>query len=106
LGIDPSLRDQNLRTLMALGARVVARMPIIPGFTDGSENVAANVAAMKRLGIIRADILPFHQLGEGKYQSVGIAYGLSGMRQLSAADVQWVADFCDDAGVAAVIHGD
>ena len=106
LGIDTDVRDQNLRVLLDLGARVIARMPIIPGYTDSRENVTSNLATMRSLGIMRADVLPFHQLGEGKYESVGLAYGLAGMSQLFAEDVQWVADLCENAGIAAVIHGE
>lgn len=105
-GIDPSLRDDNLRAVLAAGGKVVARMPIIPGYTDGRENVAANVARMTDLGITRADVLPFHQLGEGKYDSLGKEYACRGMRQLGEADVQWVADLLERAGIRAVISGE
>ena len=105
-GIDPDIRDANLRAVLAAGGTVVARMPIIPGYTDGRENVAANVARIRDLGITRADVLPFHQLGEGKYDSLGKDYACRGMRQLTEADVQWVADLLEQAGIHAVICGE
>ena len=64
-GIDPDVREKNLREILGLGAKVVGRMPIIPGFTDGRDNVAQNVACLVELGITRVDVLPFHQLGKG-----------------------------------------
>ena len=104
-GIDPDARDANLRVLLADGADVVARMPIIPGYTDGEENVAANLRRIRELGISRADVLPFHQLGEAKYASLGRGYQMAGEAQLSDADVSWVADACREAGLETSIRG-
>ncbi len=105
-GIDPDLRDANVRSVRALGAHVVARMPIIPGFTDDDACVAANVEKIVGLGLERVDVLPFHQLGEGKYDSVGRDYALRGVPQLSDADVAGVVERCERAGLTAVVHGE
>lgn len=105
-GIDPDLRDANVRSVRALGAHVVARMPIIPGFTDDDACVAANVEKIAGLGLERVDVLPFHQLGEGKYDSVGRDYALRGVPQLSDADVAGVVERCERAGLTAVVHGE
>ena len=105
-GIDPDVRDANVRAVRALGARVVARMPIIPGFTDAAACVEANVARIVELGIDRVDVLPFHQLGEGKYDALGRAYTLRGVPQLSDADVAGVVARCEAAGLAVVVHGE
>ena len=105
-GIDPALRDANLEALLAYGTKVVARMPIIPGYTDGEENVRANVSRMCELGITRADVLPFHQMGEAKYDSIGRPYALCGMPQLDEAAVRGVVDACEAAGISAVVHGE
>lgn len=105
IGLDPQLRDDNLRQVLSLGARIVARMPIIPGFTDGSENVAANVKRIQELGITHVDVLPFHQLGESKYASIGRKYDLCGIRALTDEDVSSVIDTCRAAGLDATIHG-
>ena len=105
-GIDPDVRDANLRAVLALGARVVARMPVIPGFTDDEACVAANAARIAELGVGRVDVLPFHQLGEGKYDSLGRAYDLRGVPQLSDADVAGVVARCEAAGLRAVVRGE
>lgn len=104
-GIDPEVRDKNLGKAMGLGARVVGRMPIIPGFTDSRKNVEQNVAHMVELGITHVDVLPFHQLGEGKYDAAGMDYALKGVRQLSASDVELVLRLCESAGLHARANG-
>lgn len=106
IGLDPDLRDANLRQVLALGGHVVARMPIIPGFTDAADNVAANVARICELGITRADVLPFHQLGEAKYDSLDKDYGMRGVPQLAEADVRGVVDVCEAAGLVVTVHGE
>lgn len=105
-GIDPDVRDANLRDVQDLGARVVARMPVIPGFTDDAACVSANVARIAELGLRRVDVLPFHQLGEGKYDSLGRDYALRGVPQLSDADVAGVVARCEAAGLDAVVRGE
>lgn len=105
-GIDPAVRDANVRALLALGARVVARMPVIPGFTDDGACAAANVARIRELGLGRVDVLPFHQLGEGKYDSLGRDYALRGKPQLTEADVAPVAELCERAGLAVTVSGE
>lgn len=105
-GIDPEVRDANLRVILGMGARVIGRMPIIPGYTDGEENVASIIASLCDLGIDRVDVLPFHQLGEGKYESTGRAYACAGMRQLTADDVASVVQTCELAGLKVVVSGE
>lgn len=104
--IDPFVRDANLATLRELGASVVARMPIIPGFTDSPENVAANLDAVEAAGISRVDVLPFHQLGSAKYDSLGLDYSMGNVAQLGEADVAWVVKAARARGLDARVRGE
>lgn len=104
--LDTAVRDRNLRALLARGARVVARLPIIPGYTDAPENVRANATRARELGIERADILPFHQLGEGKYDSLGLPYRMRGVPQLTDDDVRDAVRACELAGLDVVVRGE
>lgn len=105
-GIDPEVRDANVRSVLSAGGRVVARMPIIPGFTDDAACVASNVSRIRELGVTRVDVLPFHQLGQGKYDSLGRSYGLRDVPQLSERDVADVVARCRADGLKAVVHGE
>ena len=104
--IDPGVRDRNLAALRELGADVVARMPIIPGYTDSLENVAANLDAVAAAGLTRVDVLPFHQLGSAKYDSLGLDYTMDDVPQLSEADVAWVVDEARARGLDARVRGE
>ena len=105
-GIDPEVRDANVRSVLSAGGRVVARMPIIPGFTDDAACVDSNVSRIRELGVTRVDVLPFHQLGQGKYDSLGRSYGLRDVPQLSERDVSVVVSRCRAAGLRTVMHGE
>ncbi len=106
LNLDVDLRDANLRQILAAGAHVVARMPIIPGYTDSRACVEANLARICELGIVRADVLPFHQLGESKYDSVGRDYSLGGVEQLHDEDVAWIVEAAEAMRLTVVVHGE
>ena len=104
--IDPEVRARNLAHLRGLGADVVARMPIVPGHTDSPENVAANLDAVGAAGLTRVDVLPFHQLGSAKYDSLGLDYAMGNVSQLSEADVAWVVDEARARGLDARVRGE
>jgi len=69
----------NLEKLSGERKNVVIRFPVIPGFTDGRENVEAVAVIMNKLGLERIDVLPYHRFSEGKYKRLGIDYVLSGI---------------------------
>lgn len=63
----------NLRRLSAAGATIVLRVPVIPGYNDRQDHIAA-VAALTH-GLSRlppVDLLPYHRLGKGKRTSLGV----------------------------------
>ena len=64
------------------------------------------MSRIRELGVTRVDVLPFHQLGQGKYDSLGRAYGLRDVPQLSERDVADVVARCRAAGLRTVVHGE
>lgn len=72
--------DKTLETARFLdreGIRTWIRFVLVPGWTDGEANVrglAEFVATLKN--VERLQILPFHKMGEYKWQSLGLPYAL------------------------------
>ncbi len=72
-GVDCDLIIQNLRKLSAAGAAIQIRVPVVPGHN-------ASVAAMEGIGALVGSLSPapdvellrYHRLGEGKYESLGL----------------------------------
>ncbi len=72
----------NLESMAKLRS-VVVRIPLIPGYTDSKENIEASGQFLSRIGISRVDVVPYHQLGMGKYERLGKKYALSGVEAMS-----------------------
>jgi len=74
--LEPTLRFA--RRLSERGNRMWLRFVLVPGLTDDVENVAAVAAFASTLsGVERVEVLPFHQLGAGKWAELGLAYQLA-----------------------------
>jgi len=79
-GVSNRLILDNLRRLVAGGARVVVRLPLIPGVNDHAENIRQTGAFVASLGgIAEIDVLPYHETGLAKYDRLGKAYPLRGV---------------------------
>ncbi len=62
---------ENIKMLDTLGKPVIVRTPLIPGATDGMENLIAIACYIKDLkNLVRYEILNFNPLGEGKYKGL------------------------------------
>lgn len=62
---------ESARRLVAAGAPVVFRTPVVPGWTDGEANVRAIAALLRELGVVALHLLPYHRMGEVKGARVG-----------------------------------
>lgn len=76
----PILR--NLQAAVAAGKHVIARIPVIPRFNSSISDAKAMAAKLQELGVREVHLLPFHQFGEKKYEQLGVAYEMTGVKQL------------------------
>ena len=66
--------------LSALKRPMWLRYVLVPGLTDVPEEMAQLAAFAAGLGVIeRVEILPFHQLGQYKWDKLGLNYQLDGV---------------------------
>lgn len=85
---DPDIYQEvtgvKLEPTLAFGRRLAARekpiwirFVLVPGLTDGYENVEAVAEYAASLATVqRVEVLPFHQMGRDKWQRLGINYEL------------------------------
>jgi pyruvate formate lyase activating enzyme len=74
-GLEPVL--ENARLVSGLLIPMWIRIPVIPGYTDSTENIAGLGAVIRELPAVRrVDLLPYHRLGEAKYKGLGMKYPL------------------------------
>lgn len=78
-GVDNALILKNL-TLAAekYASRIILRVPFVDGVNATDENVDALIELAKNLGIEEIHLLPYHELGKGKYEKLGRTYDFTG----------------------------
>lgn len=68
----------NLRRLSGIGASIVLRCPIIPGYNDRAEHLTAiGELATELDGVDHIEVEPYHSLGSHKCTELGYEYKLS-----------------------------
>ena len=95
----------NLAALAAAHARVIVRLPVIPGFNDDSENVGLIVAMMRRLGLREINLLAYHRIGTDKYRRLGRPYELAELQPPGAETMEGIQRIFADAGIEASVGG-
>ena len=92
-GVDNSRILDNLRALSDMGAVVVLRCPIIPGYNDREEHLRAlGALAESTDSVIRVELEPYHPLGSGKAEAIGRQYPLADIPMPSEDTVSaWLA---------------
>lgn len=88
--------------LAAIGKSVWVRYVLVPGLTDAPDNirkVAAFIGPMKN--VERVEVLPFHQMGEFKWKSLGLDYRLGDIQAPSAEQVKMAINIFRQAGCEA-----
>lgn len=83
---------ENLRRLLAEGANVRIRIPLIPGFNTDPDSVAVMGSALQELGATEADLLPFHRMGSGKYKALGWEYPYGQVEPMTKEELMQVRD--------------
>lgn len=63
----------NVRELHRRGVALLLRLPLVPGYNDRDEDLQAIAALARELpGTLGVEIMPYHRLGEGKLDRLGM----------------------------------
>ena len=91
IGGDQARVYDNLRRLIASGARVHVRVPLIPGINTSAEACAAVCEQLRSVGVRHVDLLPFHRMGMGKYAALGQEYAYASVQPLASEEIAGIA---------------
>ena len=70
------------------GKRMWIRRVLVPGLTDGEEELKALGSFIGGLdGVERVEVLPYHRMGAYKWEQLGLRYVLEGIPEPSAEEV-------------------
>ena len=92
-GVGNQLILQNLRALSDAGARIVLRLPLVPGVNDDDAHLRGIAAVINsHAGIEHAEVMGYHTLGLSKSDAIGEAPLLA---DVEAADAQKIQSWVD-----------
>ena len=99
-GLANDLILANLRHLaLVLPEKLRVRVPIVPSYTDPTDNLSAIADLMVQLGVDHLDLQPYHGLGNDKYRELGYPCPPV-FSSPSANDLREIADLFRGKGVS------
>lgn len=105
-GVSNTLVISNLKQLSRHGAAIHLRLPIIPGITDGVENLQHVADLAKSLpGVRRLDLLPYHDAFLSKCSRLHEEYQLAELKPPSAERMAEIVASLRSIGIPVQIGG-
>src|SRR5436190_5793445 len=101
-GMDNTDVLEFCRRLSALRRPMWLRYVLVPGLTDDPEEMGKVAQFGASLGVVeKAEILPFHQLGQYKWERLGLKYQLSSTEPPSNEQIRQAVEIFRAAGLNA-----
>lgn len=75
-GVSNDLILENLKKAAESDVEVIVRYPFIPGYNTDDQQVHDTARLMKKLGLNVIHILPYHNYGQSKYDSLDRVYSV------------------------------
>lgn len=79
-GVTNKLIIRNAERISDLNVPLIARIPVIPGYTDPAQNLERTARFIDKLNVDEVHLLPYHFFGSSKYGRLGREYKLSGLQ--------------------------
>ncbi|EGY25515.1 glycyl-radical enzyme activating family protein [Desulfovibrio sp. A2] len=64
---------------------ILARTPVIPGFNDTEDDIRAIARFLPKRANLRYELLPYHRMGQAKYEFLGRAFPMGGAQLADGA---------------------
>ena len=104
-GGNARLVTDNLEKLMAAGARIIIRIPVIPGFNHTEQEMFRMIDYAGLLGIREIHFLPYHTLGMEKYKMLGLRYHFDNRKAVGDAETESYVQYANSKGITSKIGG-
>ncbi|MEI8656131.1 [formate-C-acetyltransferase]-activating enzyme [Vibrio sp. Hal054] len=105
IGINLELVLDNFRQLVEQGTNVIPRLPLIPGYTLDLTNTDRVINFLRPFKLREIHLLPFHQYGANKYQTLGMEYLLEDVPVPSKSEVESIRQHVAAKGYHVIIGG-
>lgn len=98
-GVDNRQILENMGILRGSGVPFLIRIPVIPGFNDRLEDAQGFSQLLIEMDIHEVELLPFHQLGQHKYELLGMDYAFTECEQLHSEDLTQFRQVLEHSGI-------
>ncbi|MBD1564676.1 [formate-C-acetyltransferase]-activating enzyme [Vibrio sp. S12_S33] len=105
IGINLELVLDNFRQLVEQGTNVIPRLPLIPGYTLDLINTDRVINFLRPFNLSEIHLLPFHQYGANKYQTLGMVYLLEDVPVPRKSEVESIRQHIATQGYHVIIGG-
>lgn len=98
---------ENARKIAGMKKNMHIRLVLVPGVNDQREDVLERFRFVKSLGdaVRQTDLLPYHRLGVGKYQALGIPYELLEIQEYREDQVEELKELAKKERLAVTVGG-
>ena len=97
---------ENARKIAESGANLTIRVPLIPGFNDTEAEISAIASFAKTLPNVRhLHLLPYHRMGEDKYNGLKREYTLKGIPPMDLEKAEALLKVAKKSGLICQIGG-
>jgi len=91
-GVSNEMILTNLKCLSRQGAKVIIRLPVVPGINSDGENIERTGAFLSSLaGVNQVNILPYHCAAEAKYKKLSVKYGAADIERPTRDQLESIA---------------
>ncbi len=97
---------ENAKKIAASGVELIVRTPVVPGFNDTAEEIRAIAKFAATLpGVKEHHLLPYHRLGQDKYDGLGRKYSLDGIQPPPQEKMEYLLSVAEESGLKCQIGG-
>ncbi|MHA1380211.1 MAG: glycyl-radical enzyme activating protein [Candidatus Helarchaeota archaeon] len=96
----------NIRKMAELRKKIIIRFPLIPSYNDSEDNIRKTGEFVKELeGVNEINIIPFHRLGESKYEHLDREWLVGDIKPPSQEKLEEVKKILESYGLKVKIGG-
>jgi pyruvate formate lyase activating enzyme len=105
-GVSNDMILTNLKCLSRQGAKIIIRLPVIPGINNDQKNIERTGVFLSSLaGVNQVNILPYHRTAAAKYKNLGLPYGVGEIERPAPDDLESIAKQLERYGLQVKIGG-
>jgi pyruvate formate lyase activating enzyme len=101
-GIDNSLALANLRKIPK-HINLWLRIPLIPGFSDSTDNLDQIIFLSREIAPEKISILPYHKYGDGKYVNLGLEAPFAEVKTFQKEQLDKIKAYLETSGLPVTV---